>query len=325
MLSQKAVASPFFSPTLLFLILIAINLVIMRYLPRSACTNERYQSSMKLALFLVVFVLASIFHANIIEPENAIDQAMHMYEGQLPDLVVFEDDEPVDVLLKWGKLASKDHHPIVREPIYWDILQKVCSEIRFISCRRTRAWRSIDMGMMTVSGQAYEITYVDRSVDPHSKDECRKTEDKSYDSCMEEAAAVFCARIYPCPENCVEVISIHISKQLRVNRKKRFDSKDTYIKLGLEMDCPDSELYHRVASVVRSRGMNIPPFHRVDNGTAMFYSWDLPTREAHVALDSYRKVRDSESRLWNDKPCTPYFGGALCAKMDKDGNMLIEV
>jgi hypothetical protein len=27
----------------------------------------------------------------------------------------------------------------------------------------------------------------------------------------------------------------------------------------------------------------------------------------------------------NDKPCTPYFNGALCAKYDKEGNMKIEV
>lgn len=309
---------------MLFVLLIAINLVITRYFPKATFT-PRGELIGKIFLFVIVFICISIFHAYVIEPENTIDQAMHLYEGHLPDLVIFEDDEPVDVVLKWGKLASKDHHPIVREPIYWDILKKVCSEIRHISCQRNRAWRAIEMGMMTVSGQNYEITYLDRTVDPHSKDQCQEIINKPYDSCMEESAVTFCARIYPCPENCVELISLHISTQLRAHRKKRFDSKDTYLKLGLEMDTPDSELYHRFASVVRSRGMNIAPFHRVDNGTAMYYAWDLPTREANVALDAYRKIEDPESRLWNDKPCTPYFGGALCAKMDKDGNMLIEV
>jgi hypothetical protein len=181
------------------------------------------------------------------------------------------------------------------------------------------------MGTMTVSGQNYDITYLDRSVDPLSKTQCRVLVNKRYDSCVEEAALALCMRIQPQPMDCVESISMHIQKQLRAYRKKRFDSKDTYVKLGLEMDSPDSELFHKLASVVRSRGMNLVPFYPIDNGTAVFYKWDLPYREASVALTAFSKIKDPESRLWNDKPCTPYFGGALCAKMDKDGNMLIEV
>ena len=67
------------------------------------------------------------------------------------------------------------------------------------------------------------------------------------------------------------------------------------------------------------------PFRRVDNGTLAFDTWSKETIEAHTAIDTFQKIKDSESREWNDKPCVPYFGGALCAKTDKDGNMMIEV
>ena len=92
------------------------------------------------------------------------------------------------------------------------------------------------------------------------------------------------------------------------------------------MDAPQADLYPAMSFKVRhSRGMNVSPFQRVDNCTAVYPKWDTHTNEAYSAMDAYIKVKDEESREWNDKPCTPYFGGALCAKTDKDGNMKIEV
>jgi hypothetical protein len=92
------------------------------------------------------------------------------------------------------------------------------------------------------------------------------------------------------------------------------------------MDAPDNELYPKMVTIARSLGMNIPPFNKVGNGTAsLYYDWDDHTTDAYAARDAYHKVRDVESREWNDKPCTPYFGGALCAKNDKEGNMIIEM
>ena len=67
------------------------------------------------------------------------------------------------------------------------------------------------------------------------------------------------------------------------------------------------------------------PFRRVDNGTVTFDKWSTETAHAHTVIDTFMKIHDPEAREWNDKPCTQYFGGALCAKYDKDGNMLIEV
>ena len=91
------------------------------------------------------------------------------------------------------------------------------------------------------------------------------------------------------------------------------------------MDAPGRELYNKAAAEAVKRGVNMSPFARVDNGTVSFDSWSKETAEAHTAIDTFAKIKDPEAREWNDKPCTPYFGGALCAKYDKDGNMMIEV
>jgi hypothetical protein len=117
----------------------------------------------------------------------------------------------------------------------------------------------------------------------------------------------------------------HISQQLSAFESRRLENKNVYIKLSLEMDTPHEEIFPVAASMIRSRGTNISPLRRIDNGTVSYPKWDKNTVEAFHIMDSHRKVKDYESREWYDKPCTPYFGGALCAKSDKDGNMIIEV
>ena len=91
------------------------------------------------------------------------------------------------------------------------------------------------------------------------------------------------------------------------------------------MDAPFNELFAALESSVRPRGVNLAPFSRVDNGTATHDEWDLHVKEAFGAVDAFYKIKDPDSRQWNDKPCEPVFGGALCAKNDKDGNLLIEM
>ena len=144
-------------------------------------------------------------------------------------------------------------------------------------------------------------------------------------SCIIKNAEQLCFLIYPPVIDCVNDISKHIQAEVKGHESRRLSSKDTYTKLVLEMDAPQRELWLALARVVRSRGMNMAPYKRVDNGTAVYGPNDIPTQEAYKAMDAYNKVKDKESREWNDKPCTPYFGGALCGKTDKDGNMLIEV
>eukprot|EP00970_Alexandrium_tamarense_P011802 scaffold2570_cov223-Alexandrium_tamarense.AAC.28 len=81
--------------------------------------------------------------------------------------------------------------------------------------------------------------------------------------------------------------------------QKRLDAKCSYKRFGLEMDAPGRELYKKAASVVRSRGMNMSPFRRVDNGTVTHDTWSRETAEAHAGIDTFTKIKDPEAREWN--------------------------
>ena len=97
-----------------------------------------------------IFILVSVLQAVLVEPDVAVDEAMHTFEGKLPDLVIYEGEEPVDALVKWGKEASKvgtdanskqeDWRPVVREPIYYEILDELCNRVDSLKCNRQRAW-----------------------------------------------------------------------------------------------------------------------------------------------------------------------------------------
>ena len=290
---------------------------------RSPRVKKNIHMGHRIVWYFTVFMTTSLSQVTLIEPSDSIDQAMHIFEGKLPDLKVFEEEEPVDALMKWGKVAAKDHHPIVRESIYWNLLDKMCTEFQYGSCKRQRAWEYIDMGMMTVENIRHEIDYYNPNVDPLGKLYCSQIRDDK-DPCILDRSEVICSRIHPKLPQCVDDIYSHISTQLSTYDENRLDSKDTYRKLGLEMDAPDRELFPQLAAIVRSHGMNVAPFSRIDNGTTSHPRWDIHTTSAYCAIDAFRKIDDPEKREWNDKPCTPYFGGALCAKTDKDGNMIIE-
>ncbi len=278
----------------------------------------------KIVAYLAVFLLVSLSQSLFIEPKGYLDQAMHIHDGKLPDLVILENEEPVDVVLKWGKLASKEHHPILRQPIYWDMLKKVCGEIKFTKCKRRRAWEYIDMGSITVSGQSHKIDYFNPEVTPSGYQLCRAT--NRINPCLEKVANATCKRIFPPILNCELDLTKHLASQLEMYNSRRLKTKKTYVKLGLEMDAPDHELFPRMAQIVRQHGMNLVPYNNVGNmSVPKFYPWDENIDKSYTTMDAYMKVKDKESREWNDKPCTPYFNGALCAKHDKDGNMIIEM
>ena len=312
----------------LFCVLLLFALQILFFLLVSIPpVHKKMHSSLKVVVPIFIIVVVSILQAVLVEPNTSVDKAMHTFEGKLPDLVILEGEEPVDALLKWGKEAAKDHHPIVRENIYWELLDELCSQTESLSCGRDRAWEYLDMGIMTHMGNEFAIDFYNPHVDPISRKECTpfRIGEEVVDTCMEDAAKDFCGFFLPPPNNCVRDITLHLASQLRITDERRFDTKCSYKRLGLEMDAPGRELYKKTASEVIKRGMNMSPFARVDNGTVSFDSWSKETVNAHTAIDTFAKINDPEARGWNDKPCTPYFGGALCAKYDKDGNMMIEV
>lgn len=325
---KNVVEHPLFSSLVLLLLVLALHGVTS--IPRF---KGKVHPSQKAVISLWLIFLVSVLQALLIEPDTDVDQAMHTFEGKLPDLVILEGEEPVDALLKWAKLAAKDllqleadWSPIVRAPIYWDILDELCGgETESLACTRSRAWEFLNMGAMTYFGNAYSVDIYNPMVDPIARQECSLTMEGKANSCLEKAAAQFCERLFPPPDNCVTDMTLHIAAQHESTDEKRLDAKCSYKRLGLEMDVGQHEIYKKAASVARERRMNMSPFRRVDNGTLAFDTWSKETIEAHTAIDTFQKIKDSESREWNDKPCVPYFGGALCAKTDKDGNMMIEV
>ena len=151
---------------------------------------------------------------------------------------------------------------------------------------------------MTYFGQEYPVEIYNPMVDPISSKECIIPESDGINTCAKASAKQFCARLHPPPPNCETDIAKHISTQLEEVDNKRLDSKCSYQRLGLEIDAPGRELYKKTAVIARSRGMNISPFRRIDNGTQPFYSWSTETAKAHAAVDTFHKVHDPESREW---------------------------
>ena len=286
--------------------------------------RKRYNLFHRIAVFTSVLVITSFVQAYIIEPLDYIDKAMYEHEGKLPDLFIYEEEEPIDAILRWGKNASKIYHPIVREPIFWELLDRACNQTEKFNCKRKRAWELIDMGHITQFGVSHDIVYPNPNVDPIARHDCIPIMDGKADTCIQHTALNVCNRLAPRPENCVFDITLHISSQFIEYNNRRHESKNTYVKLGLEMDSPAQELFERNSLIARKHGQNVSPYKRIDNGTAVYEKWDKKTTIAWSVLDAFHKVKDTESREWNDKPCTPMFGGALCAKTDKDGNMIIE-
>lgn len=121
------------------------------------------------------------------------------------------------------------------------------------------------MGGMTYFGQEYPIEIYNPMVDPIARQKCISTDGRP-NSCIKASVEQICGRIHPMPNNCVNDIAQHIASQLGALNDKRLDAKCSYQRLELEIDAPSRELYKKAASIALSRGMNISPFRRVDNG-----------------------------------------------------------
>ena len=277
---------------------------------------------------VIAFLIVSTLHVCRIEPDIYIDSAMHAHQGKLPDLLMYEGDEPVDAILRWIKETSKEYHPLARQPIHMTLISDIC-ESKVVNCTRKRAWEEIHMGHIMFRNQAHNITYMNPAVDPIRRNQCYSILNDESDSCIQEQAIDICQRLQPALSGCADEISVHISRQLRGYQEVRYSNKNSYIALELEMDVSQGELFQKAAAIVRRNGLNFVPYHRVDNGTdqssGTYYIHSERGKRAYAALDAYIKVKDTETREWHDKPCTPMFGGALCGKKDKDGNLKIEM
>jgi hypothetical protein len=292
------------------------------------------------AFFFTSFICGcGLFQALVLEPQDTVDAAMYRAEGTLQELRILEDEEPVDAIMAWAKEAAKEHHPIVREPVHTGVLEETCREVH---CNRRRAWEGLDVGVMSFFGQRYNITLRNPRVDPLLKDQCPrlfyqdnvefeewyKIENTtiSVNECHQTTAQQTCRRFFPPPHNCVHDLTVHVAKEQAKFDSKRLDSKSVYTKLELEMDATVQEIHERFIDIARNQHrLNMSPYARIDNGTHPNNDlWDIHSSSAHSVIDAYHKLVDAEKREFTDKPCTPMFNGALCAKKDKEGNLIIE-
>ena len=132
---------------MIVLLILQVFLRLITAIPDVKKHINPYQRAV-IAIWIVIFV--SVLQAVLVEPDVAVDEAMHTFEGKLPDIIIYEGEEPVDALVKWGKEASKvgteasakqeDWRPIVREPIYYEILDELCNRVDNLVCTRKRAW-----------------------------------------------------------------------------------------------------------------------------------------------------------------------------------------
>jgi len=182
--------------------------------------KKKFSPGVAPVVYLYTFCFISIFFTMFIEPVDDIDVAVHLQEGRLPDLYIYEGQEASDAVLKWGKEAARKHHPIVRQPIHYEILDKICSrsdpKAVNITCTRRRAWERMDMGAITLFGNPHEIEYWNPLVVPGSSDESSCTAIGESDSvgtfisnitCIQRSAQELCRRLFPKPSGCEADVS----------------------------------------------------------------------------------------------------------------------
>lgn len=134
---------------MMVLLFLQAALRLITAMPKVKKRINPYQRAV-IAFGIVIFV--SVLQAVLVEPQDAVDEAFHTFDGKLPDLVILEGEEPVDALVKWGKEASKvgteasakqeDWRPVVREPMYYEILDELC-QTDGLNCTRQRAWEFV--------------------------------------------------------------------------------------------------------------------------------------------------------------------------------------
>lgn len=208
------VEHPLMGPMLLGFALLLVR-VVLKLIGR----KKKLSPGVVPVVYLYTFFLISVFFTMFIEPLDDIDVAVHLQEGRLPDLYIYEGQEAADAVLKWGKEAARKHHPIIRQPIHYEILDKICSEsdaeAANVTCTRRRAWEGIDMGAITLFGNPHEIEYWNPLVVPGSSAESscpaigigNRSGNVNNITCLQHSAQELCRRLFPKPAGCEDDVS----------------------------------------------------------------------------------------------------------------------
>jgi hypothetical protein len=161
-------------------------------------------------LFVTSVLSASFFYVWGIEPDPNIDMAMHNFMGKLPDLEILEGQYVADAVWKWAKDGEKKHHPLLRQPVHWGLIDEICNDENLQKdlidkCTRRKAHIAIDMGAITTWGLKHDIIYW--------KSPNKTFAEELEEGIVESAAIEMCDRIVPSMNNCYSDINKHINDQ----------------------------------------------------------------------------------------------------------------
>jgi hypothetical protein len=130
---------------------------------------------------------------------------------------VLDGQEVADAVLLWAKAAEKEHHPLLRKPIYWSLIDELCEELPH-QCSRKKAHVQMNFGSIGLWGQTHEIF--------HWKNPNASMEEEVEAGLMEALAAETCDRLVPMPPNCVEDLTIHTRDQYKNVEHHRLKKKN---------------------------------------------------------------------------------------------------
>ena len=317
-----------FAGVLLLCVLFANRVLVsvlfrLPFIRRFRATAAPLNWSHYLALLAGATVVTSYIYSQFVEPVQSIDSAMHAFMGKMPDLEVLEGEQVADAVLEWANEAQKEHHPLLRKHIHWALISETCEKQRGEMphlkdfCKRDKAYESLDFGSINVNGIEHKLNYF--------KNPNATLEDELEEGRLETRATEICERLVPPMNNCEVDIAKHMKDQYVGFERDRASSKKMYKRLGVLADASAGEIYMAAGRTMSKLGSNFAPFARVDNGTSVHHKWDKRVDHAHAISAGLAELMVEKDREWYDKPCEPVFGGAMCAKKDAAGNMMIEM
>jgi len=268
---------------------------------------------------LGAFLLCSFLWATGVEPRDYIDLAMHNHNGLIDDysVEVLEGQEVADAVWAFAKKAQKKHHPLLRRPIYWTMIDELCEELPD-QCTRKKAFERLNFGTLKIWGQEHKIE--------HWKNPLATMEEEIEAGIMGDLAKATCSRLIPAPPTCVDDMIKHNIEQYEIlDGKTRNNKKNMYYKIGVNSAADAGEIHAAASRALNKLGGNFSPYARVDNGTRPHHGWDHEVAYAYGITDGLGELFNETDREWYDKPCEPVFGGAMCSKTDAKGNMNIEM
>jgi len=141
---------------------------------------------------------------------------MHEFLGKLPELEIFENQEVADAVNFWAKEGGKKHHPLLRQPVYYNLMDEVCNDpgLAHLKCTRRRVHEEIDAGSITLWGLEHKMKFI-RDVSNFNNTDLGGE--------INATADTICERLWPPPPNCVEDLRKHVGEQLDINEARRHE------------------------------------------------------------------------------------------------------